>query len=390
MKIINIISSKPKLLVLYILGFLFAFTSSIPAYVNSSFLESLTNAQLVGVIYSVGSILTLVTLILIPKILKKYGNYKVATVFAIAYLLNFLSLAFSSNIIFIIFSFLISGAIATIIYFSLDIFIEHNSSDIKTGRIRGIYLTCINLAWLVSPWLAGIIVDESFYRRIYFVVALMLIPVIFIILFNLRNFKDPEYKYVSVIDTIKSFNVNKNIKNIWISSYLLQFFFACMVVYLPIYLNQHIGFDWVTIGLMFSIALIPFVLVQIPLGCWADKKVGEKEILVAGFLIMAIFTFIIPYITNNNFIIWTAILFMTRVGAAMVEVMNDTYFFKNVEDKNINLINLYRTASPLSYTTAPLAVTILIYFIPLGSIFYLLGLLMFLGVKVCFSLKDTK
>lgn len=388
---INLLNfKKSSLFILYVLGFIFAFTSAIPAYINSSFLESITNEQLIGIFYTIGSIFSLATLIFIPKILKKFGNYKVTLFLTILYFLNFLGLAFIPNVFLIIFCFLISGSMATVIYFNLDIFIEHNSTDIKTGSIRSIYLTCLNLAWLISPWLSGIIVSESSYRSIYLVVAFIMLPIILIVSSSLKNFKDPEYKTFDVIETIKSININKNIKNITFSSLFLQIFYAWMIVYTPIYLNQYIGFNWGEIGIMFSIALLPFVLIQIPLGYIADKYLGEKEILTVGFIIMGISTAVIPLINNNSFIVWTVILFMTRVGAAMVEVMNDTYFFKNVTDKNLNVINLYRTVSPLAYIITPLLTTILFVFVPIVNMFYILGLLMIFGVRYSLALKDTK
>jgi MFS family permease len=105
---------------------------------------------------------------------------------------------------------------------------------------------------------------------------------------------------------------------------------------------------------------------------------------------MGISTAIIPLVNNHSVIVWAIILFMTRVGAAMVEVMSDTYFFKNISDKNLNIINLYRTMTPLSYVVAAIVTTILIFFIPLGSIFYLLGLLMIFGLNFSLAIKDTK
>jgi MFS family permease len=381
---------KSTLFTLYILGFIFAFSSAIPAYTNSSFLKSITNEKIVGVIYSVGSILSLIALVSIPKFLKKFGNYKVTLFFTVLNFINFLCLAFLPNIYLVLFCFIVSGAMSTIIYFNLDVFIEHNSLDRKTGGIRSIYLTCINLAWLVSPWIAGIIVNEFFYRRIYFVVALIMIPIILIVSKNLKNFKDPEYKTFNLIETIKSIKLEKNIKNIIFSSFLLQFFYACMVVYTPIYLNQYIGFDWKTIGIIFSIMLLPFIFIEIPMGYLADKKFGEKEILTIGFIIMAISTAMIPLISNNNVVVWMIILFITRIGAAMVEVMNDTYFFKNVSDKNLNVINLYRTVTPIAYIIAPAVTTILMFFMPLGNMFYILGLFMIFGLRYSLAIKDTK
>ena len=381
---------KSTLFILYILGFIFAFTSALPAYINSSFLGSLTSEQAIGIFYTIGSIFSLTILILLPKILKKYGNYKVTVFLAILYFLNFLGLAFIQNTYLVLFCFLISGAMSTAIYFNLDVFIEHNSTDVKTGSIRSIYLTCLNLAWLLSPWLAGIIVGESSFRRIYLIVAIILLPIILIVSSSLKKFKDPEYKTFDVIETIKSINANKDIKNIIVSGFLLQFFYSWMIIYTPIYLNQYVGFDWGTIGIIFSIALLPFVFIQMPLGYLADKKIGEKEILTAGFIIMGISTAIIPLIKDDNFIVWALILFMTRVGAAMVEVMNDTYFFKKVSDKNLNVINLYRSVVPLAYIISPIITTILILFMPIGNIFYVLGLFMIFGLRYSLTIKDTK
>lgn len=382
--------NKSTLFILYIVGFLFAFTSSIPAYVNSSFLKNLTNEQFVGFFYTSGSILSLIALILLPKILKKYGNYKVTVIFSILYFLNFLSLAFSPNFFEIVFSFILSSALATLIYFNLDIFIEYNSTDSHTGGIRGIYLTCLNLAWLVSPWLSGLIAGVSSYRNVYIVVSLILIPIILIIFSSMSNFKDPEYKYVSIFETINVVKQNKNIENIWFSSFLLQMFYSWMIIYVPIYLNQYIGFDWGSIGIIFSIALLPFVLTESFLGYIADKRFGEKEILTLGFIILAISTAFIPLITDKSIFIWSIALFMTRVGAAMVEVMNDTYFFKNVEASNINLINFYRTSSPFAYIISPLIASIILIFLPLNNIFYILGLFMILGLRYSLTIKDTK
>ena len=381
---------KSTLFVLYIVGFIFALTSAIPAYINSSFLESLTNEQAVGLFYIAGSILSLISLIIIPKILKRYGNYKVTLLITTISFLNFLGLAFFHNIFFISFCFIISGSMATIIYFDLDVFIEHNSSDIKTGRIRSLYLSSINFAWLISPIIAGVIVGKSSYRMIYFVVALIMLPIVLIVSSNLKNFKDPDYKSLNIFENIRGNLANKNIKNIFVSNFLLQLFYSWMVVYTPIYLNQHMGIDWGTIGIIFSIMLLPYILVEIPFGYLADIKIGEKEVLTLGFIIMGIFTAIIPQIHTTSFVIWSIVLFMTRIGSAMVEVMNDTYFFKQINDRDLNSINFYRSAVPLSYIFAPIIATVLIFFLPLGNIFYIFGFLMLFGLRYSLAIVDTK
>ena len=235
---------KSKLFILYILSFIFAFTASIPAYINSSFIQSLTTQQAVGLIFALNAVFSLVALIYIPKLLKKFGNYKITLYLSILYFINFLGLAFFHSTFLVLFCFLISGALSTAIYFNFDIFIEHNSPDMVTGGIRGTYLTSLNLAWLFSPWLAGIIVEQFSFRMIYLIVALIMIPILFIITSSLKDFKDPDYTTFNMFETIKSISSNKNIKNIITSGFMLQFFYSWMVIYGTIYLNHYVGIDF--------------------------------------------------------------------------------------------------------------------------------------------------
>jgi len=76
-----------------------------------------------------------------------------------------------------------------------------------------------------------------------------------------------------------------------------------------------LGFGWENIGLIFTIMLVPFVLVDFPLGRLSDK-IGEKKLLITGFLITILFTLIIPFISAPLVWIWAIILFGTRLGAA--------------------------------------------------------------------------
>ncbi len=380
---------KPTLLIIYILGFILAFSSAIPAYINSSFIGGIVGTKFVGLIYSLGSILSLITLVLTPKLLIKYGNYKVILFYTVLYFLDFLGLAFTPNIFLLVFFFLITGSIATVIYYNLDVFLEHNSYDSGTGSIRSIYLTSLNLAWLVSPWISGLIVSESGYRKIYFIVSLIVLLMILVILSDFRDFKDPEYKKFSFVESIKSVEKYKNIEKIIFSSFILQFFYSWMVLYTPIYLYKYIGFDWTTIGIIFSIALLPFVFIQIPFGYIADKWLGEKEILTLGFIITAVSTIWIPFISTNSVFVWATVLFMTRVGAAMVEVMNDTYFFKKVSDKNLNVISLYRTVGPIVYIVSPIIATLVLQYTSYDFMFISLGIFILWGLRFSLTIKDT-
>ncbi|MFA6341042.1 MAG: MFS transporter [Candidatus Paceibacterota bacterium] len=381
---------RSSLFILYIIGFLFAFRTAIPSYIDSSFLSSLFGERLMSVVFILCSVLILCIFAYIPNILKAFGNYKTTIFLSITDIISVIGLVFFHDPLLLLLSFVINYTTIVTILLCLDVFIEHNSENKDTGKIRAIYLTSVNTAWLASPWIASLFVGESSYWRVYAVSGAIMIPIILLISSKLKGFVDAEYKDFNFIKTLKEVWKKKDIECILASNFLLQFFFACMVIYMPIYLNRYIGFDWKTIGIIFTIMLLPFVLIQIPLGRLADKRLGEKEMLNIGFLIMAISTVVIPFIDGKNFWVWAIVLFMTRVGAATVQVMNDVYFFKNVSEKNVNLISLYRAMASLAYVIAPLVVIVWLIYMPLSSLFLFLGFLMLFGLYYGLAIHDTK
>lgn len=376
--------------VVYILGFLFALHATLPIYINSSFLSSILAEKFIGTIYSIGSFATIFTFFFIPLILKKFGGYKIIIFFILLEGVSLIALAFLKSVSILILFFIISLVSIAIIGFIIDLFLEKFSSDNKTGKIRGIFLTSINMAWIVSPLITGFILTGNNYWKIYVWSSMLLIPVLFIIKRNLKNFKNASYDKIPLLILIKGIWANKDMRNIFMISFLMQFFFAWMVIYTPLYLHNQIGFNWGQIGILFSVMLLPYVLTELPLGKIADDKLGEKEIMSVGFIIMTISTGVISFLPNKNFFLWMAILFITRIGASMVEIMSETYFFKKINASQMQTVSIFRTTKPFAYIIAPIVATVLLSFIEFKFIFIVLGFLMFYGLKFSLALKDTK
>lgn len=377
---------------IYLLGFLFAFHVALPTYINSSFLNVYISEKLVGIIYIIASIFTILCFLLIPFVLKKFGNYKTALFLVIFEMIALLGLAFLNSALWLIVLFILNLIAIPLMYFLTDIFLENYSSNQATGKIRGIYLTSVNLAWAISPLVSGLILASNNYSKIYLVSFLFLIPVAIILLTSLSNFKDSKYQATHVWRTIKVIWRDKNLLNIVMANWLLFFFYSWMIIYTPLYLYKNIGFSWAQIGITFSIMLLPFVLFQFMLGRLADKQWGEKELLCLGFIIIALSTGFLSFFHSNNIFLWAAILFITRIGASIIEVMCDTYFFKKVDSLNANVISFYRMSSPLAYIFAPLFAVIMLNFFSfdIEYLFLVLGIIMLLGLKFSLALKDTK
>jgi len=382
--------SHTALFSVYLLSFFYTLHVALPVYVNSTFLATLVPERFIGVIFTVSSLFTIVALVLIPRLLRAVGDYFTTVFFIAIEIACLIGIAASDEPALIIALFIISSVLISLIYFDFDLIVESYSKDTNTGSIRGLYLTSANIAWVIAPTLAAFLLIGDEYWRVYIVAAALFIPSLFIFALRLEQFKDPLYRTVHFIEGVKKIWVSKDLRQIFIVAFLLYFFFTVMTIYTPMYLHEHLGFAWKELGIMFSIMLVPFLLLEAPLGRLADKVLGEKELLVVGFAIVAIATAIISYITTPVFLLFALILFTTRVGVAMVEIMTETYFFKKIRAGDAQVVGLMRALRPTAGAIAPLAATALLYVLPMQYMFVVLGAVMLIGIPASLALKDTR
>lgn len=376
---------------IYTATFLVAFHVFLMVYINSSFLNQFVSEKYVGLLYIIGSLSSITAIIILPTILRLFGNYFTLILLTIFEIFILLGLAFIQKATIILPLFIAHLVVFQIMLINIDIFFEtFQKKETDTGSKKGIALTIINLGLILSVLTAGFILKNNDFWKIYLISALIMIPFFIIILTRFRKFKDPVYSNLKTTNTIKKIRENKNIKNIFIAQFFLKFFYSLMVIYMPIYLHDHVGFSWPEISIMFTIMLLPFVLLEIPAGKIADKWLGEKEILLIGFIITALFTIIISFISIPSFLLWTAILFLTRIGASLIEISTESFFFKHVKGDDASIISFFRMTHPLAYVVGPIIAIITLQFMPYQYIFLVLGIIMLIGIKYALSITDTK
>ena len=322
-------------------------------------------------------------------ILQKLGNLRTSLLLIMAQIVIFYGLitATSPNIITVLF---IAGmSIVSLIALTIDIFLQKNTDIGHTGSVRGIFMTVINAAWILGPLIGGMLIIENDYKGVYIGSFALLFPLLYLVYKNFNNFKDPHYVNFSALQTLSRILKNRDINSIFIINTVLQTFYAWMTVYTPIYLHNVIGFDWKEISIIFTIMLIPFVIVDAPLGRLADKKWGEKEMLAIGFVIMGIATGSLVFFGFKSFIAWAIMLFLTRVGAAIAEDMIEIYFFKKVDGKDPAVLSMFRVTRPLSYFIAPLITTIGLVYTTNEYLFVILGAACLLTLLPILKIKDT-
>lgn len=376
--------------VLFLANFIISFHLFFVIYMNSSFIGTFVEKEFIGLIYIIGSILSIISLLFVSRLLSKFGNYKILFVATIIEFFLFLGMAYFKNPIFVIPIFIVFGFITPIILFNFDIFLEsYTKKETVTGKIRGMFLTITNIALIIAPLIAGLILIDENYPKIYLISGMFLIPFIFLIT-KLKDFKDPEYHSPKILQTIKRIRENKDLYNIFAIQFSLRLFFSWMVIYMPIYLHEYIGFSWTQIGIMTAIMLLPFVLIEYPAGKIADKWLGEKELLIVGFIIALVFTSYISFLQVSNFIIWTSLLFTIRIGASLIEIMSEVYFFRHVDGDDNGIIGFFRITRPVAYAVGPAIASIALLLIDFRFIFTILGIILLGGLYFSVKLQDTK
>ena len=376
-----------KLFVVF--GFVLAIANALSAYVHSLYLAQFVGEENVGFIFSVAYLLVFFAILKYTKFINWLKIFKASMLIFFMMIVSLIGLGLSNSFIPVVISFLSYVVFLSLIWISLDIYVEYFSKDELTGRIRGIYMTSLHIAWFLAPTASGQLLKKFNYQFLYLIASVLVFLVMIGFYIKFRNLKVNHFPKPHFIKAIKSIYKNKLLNGIFVIAFLLQTFYCAFVVYAPIYLINHIGFEWYQVGIMFTAMLASFVLLTYPAGWLADRYIGEKELLSIGLLIMGVSAIIFGLANSKSFWVWLAILVCTRIGASLVEIMRDTYFFKRVDVKDIHIINLFRNTGPLAYIIVTLLATFVLHFFGFQYIFVLAGVLVLTGLWFSARIKDT-
>lgn len=375
----------------YLLTFLLSFHAYLFLYINGSILEEHMSVKSVGLLFSLAALLSIPTLLYLPRVLKVFGSIRFTALALLVEGFALFGLTFAPSVALVALSFIAHYVLVRAIFFDADIILETLSFDAETGRLRGIFMAAGNTALLLSPLLVGFLLDDgNEYTRVFFASLFALIPAVLLLLFSFKGFKDSTHTRLQLIPALRSVWRRPALMHIFSANLVLRMFYAVMVVYTGLYLHQSLGMSWEEIGLAFTVMLIPFAVLEYPLGRLADTRLGEKEIMFCGFLLTALATGLLTWVTSGSVLVWSLILLATRIGAAAIEIMTETYFFKHVSKDDVETVSLYRIVEPVGYIIAPLIFSVFLTFVDMRFIFLVLGIFMLGGLVPTLRLRDTK
>lgn len=383
------IFDKKKVKLISFISFLLGFSQAFLMYVLSAYFKQALGSENVSVFFFGAYAVVLLLLLNIHKLIKKLGEETTFFLLALAQVGIGVFLVFFPPSVVGILLLMAYIVVSYLVIVVLDIILEAFSDDRRSGRIRGLHLVIVNAGFLLGPFLSTHILKVYDFSGLFFISMLINMCIFVVGLIGLRSKNSKFDGELTARDLVKKVFVNSNLMRIYAISVVLEFFYALMVVYTPLYLLDR-GLGWDSIGIIFTIMLIPFVILQYPAGVLADKKIGEKEMIIAALIIMAISTISVFFIRANSILVWGAVLFLTRIGAALIEVLRDSYFYKKIDGRNMDIISFFRTARSVAYISAAALSALLLLFFPLKSIFLLVAFVALIALYPAFKLQDSR
>lgn len=374
-------------------NFFFALFSTIITYLMIPYLSAFMSAAAAGLVIAAGAVISCFVFPILPRLVARYGAQQLAIVFALAELLSLFVLSAAPGAV--------AGALFAAIAFSLQPFLAYEldllleatvAEEGTTGRVRTLFITAWNVASLAAPLLIGaLLAPNESYAAVFLAAAAAIVP--FILLFagpKLPAGRPPQL--ASLGETLRRIARDRDLAAVTFGHLLLYLFFVWAPFYTPIYLHEALGIPWSELGWMFAVMLVPYVLIEYPAGVLADKLIGDKEMMFAGFLIAGSSLAAIGLFTSSTpIIIILAVLVASRVGAALIESMTEGHFFRRVSEKDLSSVSVFRGIWPLSDIIAPVVGSIILLVGSYQSLFFITGgFIAIAGMGTTLLIKDFR
>ena len=358
-------------------------------YIIAPYLALFMPAAQAGLVVSMGAIVTLAAFPFMPRLARRFGAKRLAISLAFLQSITLFLLAGSPTMWLAIACVALCCATSPLIAYQLDLLLEATMrGEDSTGRVRTAFLTAGNLALIAAPLAIGFLLDgHEQYSLVFLVASLSLAP--FIALFLIEPLPEGEPAQFSAVNmTCMCIWGDRDLRAAALGNAVLQFFYHLAPLYVPLYLHTVLGIPWDALGWIFAVMLLPFVFVEYPAGWLADRYLGDKKLLTVGFVIAGVAFAAVGFIDSATpLLVIALILFVSRVGAALVESMVESHFFRRVSERDANTISVFRMTRPLSALVAPVFASVilfsgsyLVFFLVAGALIVALGIVSTIGI----------
>ncbi len=325
-------------------------------YVAATYLAGFMNDLQVSLVISSAAALSLAGFPFMPSLTRRLGARRALIVFSLLQAVIATVLTLPTSAPFAALGIILLVGLSPLAAFLLDLLLEAATpNDSESGIVRTAFLTAGSVALVSTPLVIAVLLGPAeAYERVFLAAAVVLTPLIALLAVErLPEKKPPALGHLAA--TLACCFKSSDLRATTLAFLVLQIFYTLAPLYIPLYLHEALGIPWTELGWIFAVMLLPFVFVEFPAGYVADRWLGDKELLFGGFIVLGTSFALVSFISEQTPLLLVAlILFLTRVGAALVEAMTEGHFFRRVSALDTETITLFRMMRPLGTLVAPL------------------------------------
>ncbi len=378
--------------ILSVSNFFFSLSTALSVYIIIPYLSQFVGEAVAGLVVTLGGIFSLILFLYLPRLIEHYGAQEIALVATLVQSFALLSLAAVPGGFIAVVGIAIMLALQPVIAYQFDLLLEATVTETTTiGRVRTVFLTAYNLGVCLAPLLLGALLDSTnAYLRIFLACAGLMVP--FVVLLTAHGLPKGIPPHASHLrESLVRILHDRDLTGITFAHFALYLFSIWAPLYAPAFLHNVIGIPWGTLGWLFAIMLIPYVVVEYPAGWLADRMRGEKKPLIIGFVLagtaLAALSILTP--ASSLFLIGT-ILVVSRIGAALIESMTEGHFFRRIKNDDVGSMSFFRGVWPLANVVGPIIGSCILAVGSYEAFFLITGaLIIFAGVLTAFLTNDS-
>ena len=369
-RIFSFISQPPaRLRVVYQVTFVVAFATAILDPFMSGFVRSIVGSEShVGLIYSGALVFSIIVNLTADNIISRLGREKTLVIFLTLLATGYGLLFYTHLALMFVLIYAMIIASQDLIWFANDLSIKFFGRGQKLAFVEGQYYTLKNLGWFVGPVFGGYIIS-TFDIRTAFVFNTLLVACMLLYFIRRRSRSHDGLRYKAsthLTRGLKKFFSIRPLRGAYAVFFGLYAFYALNGIYLPLLLLDK-GATAATIGFIFSLSMLPFILFGYAFNTLAYHFRLEKIFFVLGFGIIAVTNYVI--FTQDSIVAIALAAVCGMIGASMIETLIHTYFLRHIKSDESEPLSIFRTAIGLAWLIAPLFGSVVIYFTDLQSVF---------------------
>jgi MFS family permease len=381
-------------------GRLFSWTSLIygmgismllPIFPN--FVESIINSEAyVGFFYSAMSISMVIAGLASSYFFKRYS--RLATLYVALFMAGLLAMffVFVNNFYLLFVIDFIRTFFSLFVMMTLGLFVHDFAKKRDLGKTEGFYFLFNNIGYLIGPIVGGVVASLAGYEPVFVLSGMcLLVALLFVghqhLLAKHPSLATPPSPTVKKKKggKLKRFFSNKNRFGAYLISISLVSWMSFKAIFIPLFVVTN-GFGSDVSGLIISLAILPCIFFEFPIGKYADKH-GVRIPIALGFLIIAFF--ITAAWAAPVFYLKALFIILANIGGAFIEPLHDVYFFKNVpKEEEDEMIGVFVTADPIGRFIGPGIISISLLLLPFDSVFLVFAGIFALTGLLSFMIKD--